>query len=183
MTTVKKIEAVWSCPPFLAAVPLRKDRGIGATVHSRPADTLNHPTPGDERRCPQWLLWRRNEPTRITKVATSGKQLSGKTRKGNQWLRQALTEAAHAAARTKHTYLGAQYRRIAARRGRRRAVVAVAHSILVIAYHLLTRGEDYRDLGANYFDELDRQAVERRLVRRLERLGYEVELKTIPKAA
>lgn len=111
---------------------------------------------------------------------SAGRRLSGKTRKGSRWLRQALTEAAQAAGRSKTTYLGAQYRRIAARRGKRRAVIAVAHTILVIAYHVLTHKEAYCDLGATYFDELDRQAVERRLVRRLERLGYQVELKASP---
>ncbi len=111
---------------------------------------------------------------------SAGRRLSGKTRKGSRWLRQALTEAAQAAGRSKTTYLGAQFRRIAARRGKRRAVIAVAHTILVIAYHVLTRKEAYCDLGATYFDELDRQAVERRLVRRLERLGYQVELKASP---
>ncbi len=113
---------------------------------------------------------------------SAGKRLSGRARKGSRWLRQALTEAAHAAARTKNTYLGAQFRRIAARRGKRRAIGAVAHTLVVIIYHLLTRKEPYRELGANYFDELDRNAVERRLVRRLQRLGYHVELCTQPQA-
>ena len=112
---------------------------------------------------------------------SAGKRLSGKTRKGSPWLRAALVEAARAAARTKRTYLGAQYRRIAARRGTKRAAVAVAHSILEIVYHILTRHEPYRDLGVTYFDERDRQALERRLVKRLGALGYEVTLR--PSAA
>ncbi len=99
-----------------------------------------------------------------------------KTRKGSPWLRAALIEAARAAGRSKKTYLGAQYRRIAARRGAKRAAVAVAHSLLVIVYHILTRHEPYHDLGVTYFDERDRQAVERRLVKRLQSLGYEVSL-------
>ena len=107
---------------------------------------------------------------------SAGKRRSGKTRKGSPWLRACLVQAAHAAARTKGTYLAAQYRRLAARRGKARAAVAVAHSILIIAYHLLTEGTVYRDLGGNYFDERDRQAVERRLVHRLESLGYTVSL-------
>ena len=74
------------------------------------------------------------------------------------------------------TYLTALHRRLAARRGRKKAVIAVAHAILVICYHLLTRHESYRELGANYFDERERQDVERRLVRRLQRLGYDVVL-------
>ncbi len=72
--------------------------------------------------------------------------------------------------------LGAQYRRLAARRGKKKAAVAVGHTILVIAYHVLSRREPYRELGANYFDQCDQKHVERRLVRRLERLGYVVEL-------
>jgi len=106
----------------------------------------------------------------------AGKRSSGKTRKGSPWLRACLVQAAHAAARTKATYLAAQYRRLAARRGRAKAAVAVAHSILIIVYHLLTEGTVSCDLGANSFDERDRQAVERRLVQRLEGLGSTVSL-------
>lgn len=107
---------------------------------------------------------------------SAGKRRSGKTRKGSPWLRAALVEAARAAARTRHTYLAAQYQRLAARRGAKRAAVAVAHTILVISYHLLTKHEAYQDLGMTYFDERDRQRVERRLVHRLEALGYVVAL-------
>jgi transposase len=107
---------------------------------------------------------------------SAGKRHSGKTRKGSPWLRACLVQAAHAAARTKGTYLAAQYRRLAARRGRAKAAIAVAHSILIIAYHVLTEGMAYCDLGGNYFDERDRQGVERRLVHRLEGLGYTVSL-------
>jgi transposase len=105
---------------------------------------------------------------------SAGKRRSGKTRNGSPWLRALLIQAAHAAARTKDTYLAAQYRRLAARRGRNKAAVAVGHTILVIAYHLLQRGTDYDELGARYFDEHERRAVERRLVRRLQGLGYKV---------
>lgn len=107
---------------------------------------------------------------------SAGKRKTGKTRKGSRWLRQVLTEAAHGAAATKQTYLGALYRRLAPRRGTRKALVAVGHAILVIVYHVLKRGEPYQDLGANYFDERDQQNVQRRLVRRLEQLGYKVNL-------
>jgi len=78
--------------------------------------------------------------------------------------------------RTKGSYLGAQYRRLAARRGAKRAIVAVAHSILVIIYHVLRRGTAYQDLGDNYFDERDRQRTLQRSVRRIERLDYAVTL-------
>ena len=107
---------------------------------------------------------------------SAGKRRSGRTRKGSPWLRALLVQAAHAGARKKDTYLGAQYRRLAARRGKSRAAVAVGHAILIIAYHLLRDGTDYHDLGPRYFDERDRRAVERRLVHRLEGLGYTVSL-------
>lgn len=107
---------------------------------------------------------------------SGGKRLSGQTRKGSQWLRTGLVQAANAAARQKHTYLSAQYHRLAARRGRQRALIAVAHSILVIAYHMLQRHEPYHELGANYFDERKRTSLANRLTRRLERLGYTVSL-------
>ena len=107
---------------------------------------------------------------------SAGKRKTGKTRKGNACLRAALAEAAHAARRTKDTYLAPQYRRLAARRGRKKALVAVGHSILVSAYHLLKGTATYRELGPHYFDERDRQAVERRLVQQLESLGYKVTL-------
>ena len=105
---------------------------------------------------------------------SAGKRYSGRTRKGSPYLRQTLVEAAHGAARTKDTYLSAQYRHIAARRGRRRALVALAHTLLTIVYYVLKRQEPYRELGGNYFDERDRTSVERRLVRRFQKLGYNV---------
>jgi len=107
---------------------------------------------------------------------SAGKRLSGRTRKGNRWLRTALMEAAHAAAHSKNTYLSAQYHRLASRRGKQKAVLALAHSILVIVYMVMSRQEAFKELGGNYFDERDRQAVEQRLVRRLEQLGYQVSL-------
>lgn len=105
---------------------------------------------------------------------SAGKRLSGKTRQGDRWLRQALIEAAHGAMRTKDTYLSAQGRRLSRRRGKRRAVVAVGHSILIIAYHVLTRQQPDLDLGSNYFDERDRIIVARQSIRRLEQLGFKV---------
>ena len=110
---------------------------------------------------------------------SAGKQRSGHTRKGSPWLRSALVESAWAAAKTKQTYLSAQYHRLAARRGGKRAALAVAHSILVIAYYIMARGQPYADLGGNYFDERDRRQVERRLVKRLEGLGYSVTLEEV----
>jgi transposase len=112
---------------------------------------------------------------------SAGKRKSGRTRKGSPWLRRALIEAAHGAAHTRHKYFQALYRRLAARRGKQRAAVAVGHSLLVTGYYLITRQRTYQDLGENYFDERDREAVKRRAVRRLEKLGYRVEL--MPTAA
>lgn len=113
---------------------------------------------------------------------SAGKHRSGKTRKGSKWLRTTLVEAARAAARSKGNYLAAQYSRLRPRRGPNKAAVAVAHSILVIAWHILTSGEPYRDLGADYFLERQRsEAYRRRLVDQLERMGYDVVLE--PRAA
>lgn len=114
---------------------------------------------------------------------SAGKRLSGKTRKGSPWLRKFLVEAAHAAAHTKNTYLSVLYRRIASRRGAKIAMIAVGHAILVIIYHMLWEHAPYTDLGGNYFDEHDRQATEKRLVRRLEKLGYQVELQLATQVA
>ena len=107
---------------------------------------------------------------------SAGKRRSGKTRKGSPWLRSTLIEAARAAGRSKGTYLAAQYHRLAARRGSKRAAVAVGHTILLIIYRLLSQGDVYHDHGDRYFDERDRHSVERRLVARLEGLGYKVSL-------
>lgn len=111
---------------------------------------------------------------------SAGKRRSGATRKGDRWLRAALTEAAQAAARSKNRYLAAQFRRLAARRGKKKAIIALAHTILIIAYHLLTRGTIYEDLGPDYYDQRERQAVRQRLVRRLQALGYDVSLAVHP---
>src|SRR5919204_592971 len=110
---------------------------------------------------------------------SGGKQLAGRTRKGNPWLRSALVEAAHAAVRSKGSYLGVQFRRIASRRGAKRALIAVAHTLLTIIYYLLTRGCAYADLGPTFFDQQDRRRTERRLVSRLEQLGYRVSLQPL----
>lgn len=116
---------------------------------------------------------------------SGGKRYSGKTRKGNRALRVALNQAAHAAARTKDTYLSAQYHRLAARRGKKRAIVAVAHSILVIVYHVIQCKEPYRELGGDYFDQRRPETTANRLVKRLERLGYQVSIQqqTLSEAA
>jgi len=111
---------------------------------------------------------------------SAGKRHSGKTRKGNKPLGAALTQAAQAAAHTKNTYLAAQFHRLAGRRGKKKAIVAVAHSILVIAYYLIQRKEPYHELGGDYFDRRNPEAVSKRLVKRLEKLGYQVSLQLEP---
>jgi transposase len=113
---------------------------------------------------------------------SAGKQRSGKTRKGNRALRTGLTQLAHAAARTKGTSLSALYQRLAARRGKKRAMLAVAHAIVVSAYQMLSRHEPYHELGANYFDEHRRQHLVDRLTRRIQRLGYRVSLEPVSAA-
>lgn len=107
---------------------------------------------------------------------SAGIQRSSTTRKGNRALRTGLVQMAHAAAHTKDTYLAALYHRLAARRGKKRAIVAVAHSIVRSAFHMLSRNEPYHELGGNYFDEHRREHLVDRLTRRIERLGYRVAL-------
>ena len=114
---------------------------------------------------------------------SAGKQRSGKTRKGNRPLRAILTQLAHAAVRTKDTYLSALYQRLAVRRGKKRAIIAVAHSMMCSVFHMLSRNESYRELGANYFDERRRHYTVDRLTRRIEHLGYRVHLEPVASVA
>jgi transposase len=107
---------------------------------------------------------------------SAGKRLSGHTTSGNGWLRAVLGEVAWAISHTSDNYLSAQFHRLARRRGKQIAVLAVAHSVLVILYHLLRDHQPSADLGADYFEQLDRTHLERRYVRHLERLGYAVTL-------
>ena len=108
---------------------------------------------------------------------SAGKRKSGRTGKGNPWIKAPLTEGAKAAGKSKDTYLSALYHRLARRRGNNRATTAVAHSILKSLYYMLRDGTSYRELGGNYFDHKDRDNTVRRAVRRIEKLGYEVILK------
>lgn len=107
---------------------------------------------------------------------SGGKRQSGRTRPGNVWLRRALTQAAWAASMTKESYYKALYHRLAARRGKKRAIIAVAHALLVTGYILQVSGKRYRDLGPYYYELKDRTRLTKRLVRRLERLGHKVSL-------
>jgi transposase len=109
---------------------------------------------------------------------SAGKRKSGKTRKGNRWLRTALIEAAKAAANTKDSAFQARYRRVMPHRGHNKATVAVAHAILRTIYHMLAEGTTYRELGAEYYDRRHKQRVTRRAIQTLERLGYRVVLES-----
>jgi transposase len=108
---------------------------------------------------------------------SAGKRKSGRTRRGNVWLRRALTQAAWGASMTRGSYFKALYRRLAARKGKKRAIVAVAHALLSTGYILLWTGRKFSDLGEDYFDRLDRERLTNRLVKRLEKLGHQVSLK------
>jgi transposase len=107
---------------------------------------------------------------------SAGKRKSGKTTDGNPYLRGVLCEMAWIISRMKDNYLSAFYHRIARRRGKKRAIIAVAHKILVIIYHMLKNNKPYEDLGGDYFDQLDATRIERRAVQRLEQFGYNVTL-------
>mgnify|MGYP001254850004 CR=1 FL=1 len=107
---------------------------------------------------------------------SGGKRKSGRSGKGNPWLKAALVQASWAAVAKKGTYFRAQYHRLASRLGSKRAILAVAHSMLITIYFMLRDGTSYRELGDNYFDERRRQATIRRAAQRIERLGYKVTL-------
>jgi len=114
---------------------------------------------------------------------SAGKQRSGKRRKGNLQLQRMLTQAAWAATRTKGTYLAAQYKRLVRHKGKQRALVAVGHSILVMVYHLLSAKADYQELGGDYFDQLNVESQQKRLINKLEALGVKVTIQGLPLAA
>ena len=117
------------------------------------------------------------------KNRSAGKERSSKTPKGNRWLKRVLTEAAWAAVRQKGSYLAALYRRLAPRRGKKRAIIAVARTILQAAWHVLKEEVDYRELGDNYFERLNQKKTVSFLTKRLQKLGYEVQLKPLERVA
>jgi transposase len=114
---------------------------------------------------------------------SGGKRLSGAITKGNPYLRSLLTQVAWAKSPTKNNYLSAQYHRLARRMGRKKAIVALAHSVLVIIYHVLRTKKPYADLGADYFDTLDTTRVQQHHIHRLEQLGFTVTVTPNPKEA
>jgi hypothetical protein len=110
---------------------------------------------------------------------SAGKRLSGKTPKGSVWLRRALCQAAWAASRTKNTYLAAQYHHLIVRKGKKRTIVAVAHTMLVMAYYMAKRQCPYQELGGDYFARRNADTMQHRLVKKLKNMGYEVTLTPI----
>jgi len=114
---------------------------------------------------------------------SAGKRKSGKTRDGNKWLRRSLCQAAWAASRAKDCYLATQFKRLAARRGLKRALMAVAHTVLVIGYYILKSGEGYRELGAQYLEQSHKEQLQRYFVKRLQRLGLRVSLEPLSTVA
>ena len=107
---------------------------------------------------------------------SAGKRKSGRTRRGNVWLRRGLTQAAWGASMKRGSYFKAFYHRLAARKGKKRAIVAVAHALLSTGYMLLWTGRKFSDLGEDYFDRLDRERLTNRLVKRLQKLGIQVSI-------
>ena len=160
---VQRLDAVPGIDRVGAAVILAE---IGPDVHAWP----------DARKLACWACL--CPGNRIS----AGKRLSGRMRAGNRWLRGAFCQIAWAATRKKGSYFKAQFHRLAGRRGKKRAVMAVAHSLLVVVYHLLRDPQiQYRESGEDYFDKRDAAHTANSLVNRLHKLGYEVIVK--PKAA
>jgi len=111
------------------------------------------------------------------KNESAGKKRSSKIPKGNKWIKRALVEAAWATVLQKNTYLAALYRRLAPRRGKKRALIAVARTILQAAWHVLKKGVEYKELGGDYFNHLNEDKTKAYLVKRLQRMGFEVQLR------
>ncbi|HXI21986.1 MAG TPA: IS110 family transposase, partial [Gemmatimonadales bacterium] len=157
----------------LRQVPGLKTRGAEVLIAELGVDMAPFPS---ARHCASWAgLCPGNHES-------AGKRKSGRTGHGSPWLRAALTEAAWGASQTR-SYLGAQYHALARRRGKKRATTAVAHSILVIAYHLLKDGTTYHDLGVDYFDLRNATRLQHQLITRLQALGLRVTVEPLPQAA
>ena len=114
---------------------------------------------------------------------SAGRRRSGKTRNGSKWLDWTLEEAAIAAIRVNDSYLSAQYQRLRPRRGHKKALGAVKHTVIYTIWHILTTGETYRDLGGDYFRKRDPERITKRLIAQLENLGHNVILEQLPQAA
>jgi transposase len=114
---------------------------------------------------------------------SAGKRMGGRIRPGNRWLREKLCQSAWAASRSKKSYFSAFFQRMASRRGKKRAIVALSHTLLVVCYYLLKRQVSFQDLGVDYFDQLNQQRLTRYFVKRLNRLGHEVILDPVSSPA
>jgi len=182
------LPAVGSAPSVEVSPPLTFTRAVELLdtipgIHQRGAEVIVAEIGIDMSRfetAPRLAAWAGVAPGNDE---SAGKQRSGKTRKGNRPLRAILTQLAHAAVHIKGTYLSALYQRLAARRGKKRAIIAVAHAIMVSVFHRLARQEPYRELGARYFDERRRQFTVDRLTRRMAYLGYRVHLEPVAVSA
>jgi transposase len=181
---------------FLDAAIARLDEQVAARVADgyQPAARLLRDVPGLDQRSIEVIIAetgadmsRFPSPAHLASWAglcpgnheSAGKRRRVATTPGNRWLRRTLIESARAAARTKGSYFGAQYRQIARRRGPNKAAVAVAHSLLDVIWHILTTGEVFADLGEDYFTSRhDKEHQARWLTAQLEKLGYTVELTT-----
>ncbi len=177
-TVTREIEE--RLPPFEKAMELLKSipylqEGSSATILSEIGDDMSR-FPSDKHLASWAGLCPGNHES-------AGKRLSGSTTHGNPYLRAVLCQIAWVVAHTKDTSLSAFYHRIARRRGRKKAIVAVAHKLLVIIYHVLSTKKPYEELGVDYFDHLDQARIERRSIQRLEQLGYTVTLSPKEEAA
>ena len=114
---------------------------------------------------------------------SAGKRRNGKTRKGNRYLRAVLVQAAWVASQQKETYLAAQYKRMVKRMGKKKALVAVGHTLLVIVWHVLKKKTSYQELGGDYFDRRYKQQQKKRLIKQLESLGLKVTVEELEQAA
>ena len=157
-SAVERLDAIPGISPLIAQVILTEAGDMQAFADSAHLASWAGLSPGD------------NE--------SGGKRRPARTRRGNRCLRRALTLSGQAAGRSRKTYLGAAFGRIAARRGSKRAAMAIGRRILTIAYHVVKEGGTYQELGPNYLDERRRARVTRLAVARLERLGYTVQLQT-----
>jgi transposase len=174
--TAIDLEVQASLDPFLDAVALLTsiprvgDLGAKVIVAEIGTDMSRFPTAGH---LVSWAgLCPRNDES-------AGKRRSNRLRKGAPWLKTTLVQCAWAASRKKQSYLQAQFHRIRSRRGAKKALCAVAASILTAVYHMLRTGTLYEDLGPDHFERKSRETLARRLTRRLVELGYAVELKPI----
>jgi hypothetical protein len=132
---------------------------------------------------PQPKIWLPGEGFALATMKAPASTIAVRPERAIRGLRRVLCQAAWAASHTRNTYLSAQYHRLAAKRNKNRAIIAVAHSILIIAYFMIKTGEEYRESGGNYFERINAAGLKRYFVKRLEHLGHKVMLEAIPNGA